>query len=116
MKDNATAIESILVRHDPAGLMAIGSPQDEYRHEAKLIAERLVQQYQPCWSATHVAMIPYEVFVEQFSGGPIWGEGPNGEWIEIGYKEPSMDYAEKTIGTLEDFLEIGREIKAMLDE
>jgi len=116
MKDNTTAIEAILVRHDPAGLIAIGSPNNEYRHEASMIAERLSQQYQPCWSATHVAMIPYEVFVEQFSGGPIWSESPNGEWIEVGYEDPSLDDAEKTIGTLEDFLEIGREIKALLDE
>jgi RNA polymerase sigma factor (TIGR02999 family) len=56
------AVNAIMVRHDPAGLIAIGTPIDEYKGEVAKILERV-------WDAPDVGelrSIVYQVFQDSF--------------------------------------------------
>jgi hypothetical protein len=77
-------IEAILVKHDPAGLINIGAPLDEYSSEAQMISEAL----EAGMSIYNVQYVVHSVFHDQFRG--------------IG------------VGTLEDYRAIAQDIYPLL--
>lgn len=56
------ALEQLLARHDPMGLIEIGLPDDEYRPEAQTILPRLGEASSPA----DLRGIVHEEFVKMF--------------------------------------------------
>jgi hypothetical protein len=110
MKDK---IEQILIDMDIMGLIRIGAPLDEYRYEAKLIAERIklnLPYMNQDMMVEEIQGIVYHIFTEQFCS-----------YVFVGMKndetnDETNEQIEKMIGKFEDYLDISREIKALLDE
>lgn len=91
---NKETIENILRQHDPQGLIKMGAPQDEYSHEAEMIANNL----SGCKSKKDFQTLIHSVFVCQFGG-------PNGAGSFGSYAKISNDIYNKHLSIKEEHIQ-----------